>query len=199
MKKGKLFVISGPSGVGKGTLCKRLMELRPLRFSVSMTTRSPRPGEEEGVNYYFVSREFFQKTLDENGFLEHAEVFQNRYGTPKAEVLQYLESGQDMLLDIDVQGALQVKRNYPEAILVFILPPSLSALSARLAERGTETKEMLEHRLNCARHEISFLPEYRYRVINNDLETAVAELTAIVDAEHCRLQDDAAELIEALN
>ena len=150
MNKGRLFVISGPSGTGKGTICKELIKDDKIRLSVSMTTRNPREGEVHGVSYYFAIKEEFLQIIEAGGFLEYAEVFGNYYGTPKMEVLELLENGIDVLLEIDVQGALQIKEVYPEAVLVFILPPSMEELRARLTGRGTETQDVVERRLGEA-------------------------------------------------
>ena len=146
-KKGRLYVISGPSGTGKGTVCGELLKEIGNEFSVSMTTREPREGEVDGKDYYFVSREVFLEHIEAGNFLEHATVFDNLYGTPKDMVLNRLERGRNVILDIDVQGGLQVKKAMPEAVLIFILPPSLAELRRRLEGRGTETAEKIEKRL----------------------------------------------------
>lgn len=184
MNKGRLFVISGPSGTGKGTICKELIKDEKIRLSVSMTTRGPREGEIHGISYFFATKEEFMQKIEENGFLEYAEVFGNYYGTPKIEVLELLDEGIDVLLEIDVQGALQIKESYPEAVLVFILPPSIEELRNRLSGRGTETPEVLEHRLGKATHEIAFAVRYDYVLINDDLEDTVDNVRAIIKASH---------------
>lgn len=184
MNKGRLFVISGPSGTGKGTICKELIKDDKIRLSVSMTTRSPREGEIHGVSYFFTTKDEFQKTIETDGFLEYAEVFGNYYGTPKIEVMELLDEGIDVLLEIDVQGALQIKEVYPEAVLIFILPPSMKELRNRLSGRGTETPEVLEHRLGKAAHEIAFAVRYDYAVINDDLEETVGNVRTIINASH---------------
>ena len=145
--KGRLFVISGPSGTGKGTICREILKDIRNEFSVSMTTREPREGEEHGREYFFVSHEEFIENINRNNFLEYATVFDNYYGTPKDIVLKKLEKGRNVILDIDVQGGLQVKEAMPEAVLIFLLPPSLAALRSRLENRGTETPEKIEKRL----------------------------------------------------
>ena len=184
MNKGRLFVISGPSGTGKGTICKELIKDDKIRLSVSMTTRNPREGEVHGVSYYFATKEEFLQKIDAGGFLEYAEVFGNYYGTPKLEVLELLDEGIDVLLEIDVQGALQIKEVYPEAVLVFILPPSMEELRARLTGRGTETQDVVERRLGEAAKEISFVKQYDYAVINDTLEDAIENVKMVIKASH---------------
>jgi guanylate kinase len=184
MNKGRLFVISGPSGTGKGTICKELIKDDKIRLSVSMTTRNPREGEVHGVSYYFATKEEFLQKIEAGGFLEYAEVFGNYYGTPKMEVLELLDEGIDVLLEIDVQGALQIKDVYPEAVLVFILPPSMEALRARLTGRGTETQEVVERRLGEASKEISYVRDYDYAVINDNLEEAIDNVKVVIKASH---------------
>lgn len=184
MNKGRLFVISGPSGTGKGTICKELIKDDKIRLSVSMTTRNPRDGEVHGVSYYFATKDEFLQKIDAGGFLEYAEVFGNFYGTPKMEVLELLDQGIDVLLEIDVQGALQIKEVYPEAVLVFILPPSMEELRARLTGRGTETQDVVERRLGEAAKELSFVKEYDYAVVNDDLEEAIENVKNVIRASH---------------
>ena len=184
MNKGRLFVISGPSGTGKGTICKELIKDDKIRLSVSMTTRKPREGEVHGVSYYFATKEEFLQKIDAGGFLEYAEVFGNYYGTPKMEVLELLDKGMDVLLEIDVQGALQIKDVYPEAVLVFILPPSMEELRARLTGRATETQDVVERRLGEAAKEISYVKQYDYAVINDDLEEAIDNVKMVIKASH---------------
>jgi len=184
MNKGRLFVISGPSGTGKGTICKELIKDDKIRLSVSMTTRNPREGEVHGVSYYFATKEEFLHKIEAGGFLEYAEVFGNYYGTPKMEVLELLDEGIDVLLEIDVQGALQIKEVYPEAVLVFILPPSMEELRARLTGRGTETQDVVERRLGEAAKEISYVKQYDYAVINDDLNEAIENVKTVIKASH---------------
>ena len=180
-KKGVLFVISGPSGVGKGTINKRLFEEFGDRvaYSVSATTREPREGEVNGREYFFISRQEFEKRVANNEFLEHAEYAGNCYGTPRDHVLSLLQRDISVILEIDVQGALQVKARMPESVSVFILPPSFEELEHRLRGRGTETPEKIERRLAAARSEIDMAPAYDYQIVNDDLDAAYARLRGI--------------------
>lgn len=193
---GKLFILSGPSGAGKGTICKRLLEETELQLSVSMTTRAPREGEIHGVHYYFVSEEEFLDRIEKDGFLEHAQVYGNRYGTPKEPVLEKLSQGIDVILEIDIQGALKVKENYPDGVFIFILPPSMSELRKRLTGRGTETAEAIEMRLGETLKELSFIEKYDYCVVNGDLEEAASRVKSIVIAEHSKVTITAEQLVE---
>lgn len=184
IRKGMLLVISGPSGTGKGTLIKRLMEEDPsLVFSVSATTRAPRPGEIDGVHYHFVTNEQYDQLVAENAFVEYATVHGNRYGTLRSEVYERLQRGENVVLDIDVQGALNVIASEKEKVSIFILPPSMKELRERLTGRGTETEEAVERRLHNAVWEISQKDRYEYKVINDDLEVCVRTLQAIIEAE----------------
>lgn len=186
--RGVLIVISGPSGAGKGTICKALLEKhKDLYISVSATTRSPRNGEVDGVNYYFLTREQFNTKVSENGFLEYAEVYGNFYGTPKANVEQMLEEGKDVILEIDIQGALQVKENFSEGVFIFILPPSMEELKQRIIKRGSETKESLMTRFKSAYQEINYISKYNYAVVNDTVEVAASKVEAIITAEKCRV------------
>lgn len=194
-KRGKLYVISGPSGAGKGTICKELLKDISNEFSVSMTTRAPREGEIDGKDYYFVSREEFLRNVDQGNFLEYATVFDNYYGTPRDMVLKRLERGRNVLLDIDVQGGLQVKAAMPEAVLIFILPPSLAVLRSRLEGRGTETPELIEKRLSKAVNEIKLIGEYDYCIINDVREEAASLARSIVSAENARVPDKVMPII----
>ncbi|MBR2927835.1 MAG: guanylate kinase [Oscillospiraceae bacterium] len=192
MERGKTFIISGPSGVGKSTILHKLFERRPnLYFSVSATTRGPREGEVDGKHYHFTSAEDFKRMIGEDAFLEHAEFVGNYYGTPKRYVYEAMERGEDVILDIELQGAIQVHEKMPEAIRVFILPPSLEELERRLVSRGTETAEKIQGRLTRAKVEFESAHTYDYIVINDDVEHAVSELDAIMTAEHCRAADRA--------
>ena len=195
---GKLFVLSGPSGAGKGTICKRLLEeTNKLDLSVSMTTRKPRIGETEGVSYFFTEKEVFQEHIKKGNLLEYAEVYGNYYGTPKTPVLDKLSRGIDVILEIDMQGALKVKESYPDGVFIFILPPSMTELRKRLTGRGTETAEAIELRLGEALKELSYIDKYDYCVVNGVLEEAVARVKAIVVAEHSKVAFTAEELIES--
>ena len=190
MYRGKTFIIAGPSGVGKGTIIKKLFEAREnLYFSVSATTRSPRPGEMDGVDYHFLSRERFLEWIDRNAFLEYAEFVGNLYGTPKKYVDEAMDSGKDVILDIEVQGAEQVHRQRPDVVRIFIAPPSWEELERRLVGRGTEDPEKVRERLARSREDILLARYYDYLVINSDLDQAVAEIQAIITAEHCRARE----------
>lgn len=196
MTKGKLFVISGPSGAGKGTICKEILEDdKALKLSVSMTTRSPRAGEVDGVHYHFTNHEAFEALIAEDGFMEYANVYGNFYGTPKRQVMEWMEAGSNVILEIDVQGALQIKKSYPEGVFIFILPPSIDELKKRILGRGSETEETMARRLGAALNEISSIDEYDYRVVNEDLQEAVERVKAIILSEHCKINDEEVERI----
>lgn len=182
--KGKLFVISGPSGAGKGTLRRELFKRVPnLVYSVSVTTRKPRAGERNGVDYFFISEEEFERMKRNGELLEWAQVHGNLYGTPRKFVESKLSEGKSVVLEIDVQGALQVKRSFPEAVLIFILPPSEEELFRRLKKRGTETENEMELRLKNAQWEMNRMDVYDYAVVNDDIEKASEELVKIVKSE----------------
>ena len=185
--RGKLIVVSGPSGAGKSTVIGKVMERRSdLCFSVSATTRKPREGEVDGVNYFFVSGTEFDRMIGDDELLEHAEYNRDNYGTPRTYVEEKRRAGMHVLLDIEVQGARQVRERVPEAIKIFIIPPSLQVLEQRLRGRGTETEEQIQRRLARARGEYREADFYDYVVINDHLETAANELNAIITAELCR-------------
>ena len=184
MRKGNLFVVSGPSGAGKGTLMARLREQVPdVWVSVSATTRDPRPGEQEGVSYFYLSDERFDELVAHDGFLEWAHVHGNRYGTLKETVLSAMAEGKQVILEIDVQGAFQVREKIPEAILVFIAPPSLEELRRRLEGRGTEPQDVIERRMATAEVELSRKEEYDVTFVNDDLDVATRQLVNYVNAK----------------
>ena len=184
--KGLLLVVSGPSGVGKGTICKEyLSSYDDCALSVSATTRAPRDGETDGVSYFFLSHDEFRKKIDEGGFLEHAVFCDNYYGTPKDAVLQQLEAGKNVILEIEVQGALQVRSHYPEAVFVFVIPPTMQTLEDRLRGRGTETEDVIQKRLGRAKAEFKYIDKYNYVLVNDTVSDAVARLHSIIEAEKC--------------
>lgn len=188
IREGILMVISGPSGVGKGTLCAALRrEVPDLVYSISATSRAPRPGEVHGVNYYFWSHSEFEEHLAQGEFLEWAQVYGNLYGTPKTPVLEALNQGKDVILEIDFEGARQIKEKFPEGVFVFITPPSMEELERRLHKRGTDSEEVKQRRLDQAREELGKISGYDYLVPNDDLETAVSLLKSILMAERCRI------------
>lgn len=187
MKKGKTFIISGPSGVGKSTVLSALLAKRPnVYFSVSATTRDPRPGELDGIHYHFMDVDSFRKWIAMDQFLEYAEYVGNFYGTPKRFVDEAMEQGKDVILDIEVQGAIQVTSKRPDVVRIFIAPPSWSELERRLTERGTDSTEKIQKRLLRAKVEFQTAHTYDYFVINDTVENAVKELDAIMTAEHCK-------------
>lgn len=188
MPKGFVLVISGPSGSGKGTVCKKLLERnKDLVFSVSATTRKPRKGEIDGVNYFFVDDEKFNEMISNNEFLEYANVHGNWYGTPIKFVTDEIEKGEIVILEIDVQGAIQIKEKYKEAVFIFLIPPSMNELKNRIVKRGTETKEDIELRLKNALNELKFVDKYDYIVINDEVDKAVNKIEAIIEAEKLRV------------
>ena len=183
-KRGILIVVSGFSGAGKGTVMKRLMEKYGTSYalSVSMTTRGPRTGEVDGVHYFFVSKEQFEKNIAEEGFIEHAQYCGNYYGTPRAYVEKQLEEGKNVILEIEIQGALLVKEKMPETLLLFVTPPSAEELKSRLEGRGTETREQIEARLKRAIDEAPYMADYDYVVLNDEVEKCVDKIHELVDA-----------------
>lgn len=186
--RGLLIVLSGPSGAGKGTICSRLRaEMPNLTYSVSMTTRQPRVGEVEGVNYFFRDKEEFEELLKEDAFLEYAKVYDNYYGTPKKHVMDLLNQGKSVLLEIDIQGAMQVKERYSDAIFIYIVPPSLTELSARLRGRATDSEEVIDKRLSLACSELALAHRYDYIVVNDDLDEATEKTASILRAESCKI------------
>ena len=183
-RKGLLLVVSGPSGAGKGTICNALLNKNDqIKLSVSATTRKPRNGEVHGVNYFFIEKEEFTKMIENGEFLEYAQIYDNFYGTPKAAIIECLEKGQDVILEIEMQGARQIKEVYPEGVFIFVLPPSLEELKSRIVGRGTETQEEIEKRFSCAFEEINQIVNYDYFIVNEDIEKSVSDVEAIICAE----------------
>ncbi len=197
--QGNLFIVSAPSGAGKTSLLKALLERDAgLKLSVSHTTRTPRPGEVDGVHYHFVSVDEFMRLAGEGAFLEQAQVFDNYYGTSQAAVQSLLDEGHDVVLEIDWQGARQVRKAFPEAISIFIVPPSVAALRERLGNRGQDDESIIERRMRDARSELSHYAEYDYLVVNDDFDLALDELQCIVRAERLKLTRSAARNAAAL-
>ena len=189
MDGGFLLVLSGPSGSGKGTVSEALMENNDdIIFSTSVTTRTPRPGEVNGENYFFATREEFEKMVEKDELLEHAFVHTNYYGTPKKFVFDEIEKGEIVLLEIDVQGALQIKEKYKEAVFIFLIPPTMDELRSRLVKRDTETEDEIETRYRNAFRELDFVGEYDYFVINDVIDNAVKDIETIIAAEKLRVK-----------
>ena len=183
-RKGLLLVVSGPSGAGKGTICKALLNKNDqIKLSVSATTRKPRTGEVHGVNYFFLEKEEVTTMIENGEFLEYAQIYDNFYGTPKAAIIECLEKGQDVILEIEMQGARQIKEVYPEGVFIFVLPPSLEELKSRIVGRGTETQEEIEKRFSCAFEEINQIVNYDYFIVNEDVDKSVNDIEAIICAE----------------
>jgi guanylate kinase len=198
--RGILIVLSGPSGVGKGTVCTALRKQAPeLVYSVSATTRSPREGEVDGVNYFFRSREQFQQLIDTDEMLEWAEYVGNMYGTPRRFVEDTLRSGKDVILEIEVQGALKVKQKFSEGVFIFLLPPSLDELENRIVTRGTESDEIIRSRMSIAVEEIRLMEHYDYAIINDRVESACSKIQAILAAEHCRRERMFPKIVQWIN
>ncbi len=199
MNNGKLIVLSGPSGAGKSTVIAKLLELRQdVCFSISATTRQAREGEAHGVNYYFITNDEFENLAINGGLLEFATYAGNSYGTPKEAVEKQLNEGKIVLLDIEVQGALQVKTSMPEAIMVFLAPPNMKILEDRLRGRGTDEEEKVKIRLETAKHELAKASKYDYIVVNNEVNTAAKELDSIITAEKCKMADRIKVITEEL-
>lgn len=202
LNKGLLIVISGPSGTGKGTLCKALFNKnKTLNFSVSCTTRAKREGEIHGVNYFFIEKDEFTHMIENDEFLEYAKVYDNYYGTPKAYVEKLINEGKDIVLEIDIQGALNIKEKYPEGVYIFILPPSMEELKHRIVNRGSETKESLEKRFSSAFNEVNYYDKYNYVVVNDVLDDALNKIEAIITSEKCsskRIKESGINIQEVL-
>ncbi|MBM7685510.1 guanylate kinase [Defluviitalea raffinosedens] len=184
--KGIVVIISGPSGSGKGTIVKEMIKYDKYALSISVTTRSPRVGEEDGVHYFFKSKQEFEEMIHKGELIEWAEFCENYYGTPKSYVEKMLREGKDVILEIEVQGALKVKESNPEAVLIFIVPPSLTELKNRLVGRGTEKEEIIEKRLKRALEELDMIEKYDYLVVNDSIKDAAEKIHTIVEAEHLK-------------
>lgn len=199
--KGLLIVLSGPSGVGKGTVRKALFEMPDQNFvySVSMTTRKMRPGEVDGKDYYFVSREEFEQKIEEGKFLEHAEFVGNYYGTPLDKVNEQLDRGKEVILEIEVEGALQVREKCKDAVFIFLAPPGRQALYDRLKSRGTESEEVIQERINKANREFKLAFKYDYIVINDEIKNAADRIMAIIRAEHAKTERSIHKYLELLD
>lgn len=197
--KGSLIVISGPSGSGKGTILNEFNQKYKddhMIYSISATTRSPRQGEENGINYYFISNDEFEHKIADDGFLEYANYCNNYYGTPKKPVMDALNSGIDVMLEIETVGAMKVKKNYPDAILVFILPPSIEELRNRLTGRGTEDADVIETRLAAAEIELALANEYDYIIVNDNYEAAASKLNTVVLAQRLKTENNKKTILE---
>ena len=187
--RGMLIVLSGPSGVGKGTVRQAMLEdeFRDFHYSVSMTTRKPRPGEQDGVDYYFVSKEEFEQEIANDGMLEYAQYVDNYYGTPMKYVNQTLDSGRDVLLEIEVQGAMQVREKCPDGVFIFLTPPDLLELRNRIQKRGTDDQATIDKRMQKAADEIKMMENYDYAVVNDEIPNAVQRIEMIIESEHLRV------------
>lgn len=188
MERGILFVVSAPAGCGKGTILGKILKEEKYYYSVSATTRKPRPGEVDGINYRFLDKTEFERLIDENAFLEHAQYCDHYYGTLKAPIEENLAQGKHVILEIEVQGAMQIRELCPDARFIFIAPPSFETLRQRLEHRGTETPEVIEKRVNAAKKELEMKKHYDYCIINDILEEAVADFQSVVRAEELKIQ-----------
>jgi len=197
-RPGILIVLSGPSGTGKGTICKELLQnYSNINYSISTTTRSPRAGEVNGLNYRFIAKEEFQSMVQNDELLEWAEVYGNYYGTPRRYVTELLHSGKDVVLEIDTQGAMQIKAKFPQGVFIYIVPPSIDELANRINKRGSDSPEAIEKRLGCVRYELSCAYHYNYIVVNDQVAEATTRISAIINAEKCRV-DRNTDLIDAM-
>lgn len=193
--KGILIVLSGPSGAGKGTLCSNLLKrVKDLCLSISVTTRAPRAGEKDGIDYLFTSKKEFVKKIEDNEFIEWAKVYNNYYGTPKSYVDKLLNEGKDVILEIDTQGAAKVRKKISNGIFIFIMPPSIEELKKRIIKRGSETEESFNIRIKSAEEELKASQYYDYVVVNDDLEVATSKLESIIIAERCKVLRNRKEL-----
>lgn len=198
-KQGLLIVVSGPSGTGKGTVCKELLKNhQEISYSVSATTRAPRDGEVDGVNYYFHDKKSFEDMIEKGELLEWAQVYGNYYGTPLKPIREQLAAGNDILLEIDTQGAMNVKEKFPEGIYIYILPPSLSELERRIRGRGSETEDSLAGRLGAACAELEIGRQYSYVVVNEDVSAAAEDIASILRSEHCSINRNQYRIDELL-
>ena len=196
-KKGILIILSGFSGVGKGTVVRRLLsDYDNYALSISATTRKPREGEEDGVSYFFKSKEEFEQMIKEDSFIEHARYVENYYGTPKAYVQEQLDAGKDVILEIEIQGALKVKEKYPDALMLFLVPPDAQTLKERLVGRGTETADVIHDRLERAAQEAQEMGSYEYIIVNDDLDTCVKQVHELIQSAHCKKSHNTAFIKE---
>lgn len=196
-KKGILIILSGFSGVGKGTVVRRLLsDYDNYALSISATTRKPREGEEDGVSYFFKSKEEFEQMIKEDSFIEHARYVENYYGTPKAYVQEQLDAGKDVILEIEIQGALKVKEKYPDALMLFLVPPDAQTLKERLVGRGTETADVIHDRLERAAQEAQEMGSYEYIIVNDDLDTCVKQVHELIHSAHCKKSHNTAFIKE---
>ena len=196
-KKGILIILSGFSGVGKGTVVRRLLsDYDNYALSISATTRKPREGEEDGVSYFFKSKEEFEQMIKENSFIEHARYVENYYGTPKAYVQEQLDAGKDVILEIEIQGALKVKEKYPDALMLFLVPPDAQTLKERLVGRGTETADVIHDRLERAAQEAQEMGSYEYIIVNDDLDTCVKQVHELIQSANCKKSHNTAFIKE---
>ena len=196
-KKGILIILSGFSGVGKGTVVRRLLsDYDNYALSISATTRKPREGEEDGVSYFFKSKEEFEQMIKEDSFIEHARYVENYYGTPKAYVQEQLDAGKDVILEIEIQGALKVKEKYPDALMLFLVPPDAQTLKERLVGRGTETADVIHDRLERAAQEAQEMGSYEYIIVNDDLDTRVKQVHELIQSAHCKKSHNTAFIKE---